>query len=171
MIGLDLLSSFLFFYFFLLIEDNSSLLGRVSPDIRDVLIAFFGGLALTVARTKKGTVASVILGIATATAWMLPIYTAGYGLAIWNFTYFFGAMYLFAISTIFIALVTFLVLKLLSFPTHKYANAAKRKRYATIATVFGLAFMIPAFYFYYRVSKKSSRNSSYQFHKKRNKND
>ncbi len=64
-------------------------------------------------------------------------------------------MYLFAISTIFIALVTFLVLKLLSFPTHKYANAAKRKRYSTIATVVGLAVMIPAIFTFITVFQKN----------------
>lgn len=146
MIGLSLFASFLFFYFFPLSQDNSELLGRVSPDIRDVLIAFFGGLALMVARTKKGTIASVIFGVAIATALMPPLCTAGYGLAKGNFTYFFGAMYLFIINTIFIALATFLVLKLLRFPMHKYANAAKRKRYSTIATVTGVAVMIPAIF-------------------------
>ena len=88
MIGLSLFASFLFFYLFPLSEDNSELLGRVSPDIRDVLIAFFGGLALMVARTKKGTVASVIFGVAIATALMPPLCTAGYGLAKGNYTYF-----------------------------------------------------------------------------------
>jgi len=159
MIGLSLLASFLFFYFFPLSEDNSELLGRVSPDIRDVLIAFFGGLALMVARTKKGTIASVIFGVAIATALMPPLCTAGYGLAKGNFTYFFGAMYLFTINTIFIALATFLVLKLLSFPMHKYANAAKRKRYATIASVVGLAVMIPAIFTFINVFKKSKINN------------
>lgn len=119
MIGLSLFASFLFFYFFPLSEDNSELLGRVSPDIRDVLIAFFGGLALMVARTKRGTIASVIFGVAIATALMPPLCTAGYGLAKANFSYFFGAMYLFTINTIFIALATFLVMKLLRFPMHK----------------------------------------------------
>ena len=155
MIGLSLFASFLFFYLFPLSEDNSELLGRVSPDIRDVLIAFFGGLALMVARTKKGTVASVIFGVAIATALMPPLCTAGYGLAKGNFTYFFGAMYLFTINTIFIALATFLVLKLLRFPMHKYANAAKRKRYSTIATVVGLAVMIPAIFTFITVFKKN----------------
>ena len=155
MIGLSLLASFLFFYFFPLSEDNSELLGRVSPDIRDVLIAFFGGLALMVARTKKGTIASVIFGVAIATALMPPLCTAGYGLAKGNFSYFFGAMYLFTINTIFIALATFLVLKLLRFPMHKYANAAKRKRYSTIATVVGLAVMIPAIFTFINVFKKN----------------
>jgi uncharacterized hydrophobic protein (TIGR00271 family) len=146
MIGLSLFASFLFFYFFPLSQDNSELLGRVSPDIRDVLIAFFGGLALMVARTKKGTVASVIFGVAIATALMPPLCTAGYGLAIGNFSYFIGAMYLFMINTIFIALATFLVMKLLGFPMHKYANVAKRKRYSTIATIVGIAVMIPAIF-------------------------
>ena len=116
MIGLSLFASFMFFYFFPLSEDTSELLGRVKPDIRDVLIAFFGGLALMVARTKKGTIASVIFGVAIATALMPPLCTAGYGLAKGNFYYFLGAMYLFTINTIFIALASFLVLKFLRFP-------------------------------------------------------
>ena len=159
MIGLSLFASFLFFYFFPLSEDNSELLGRVSPDIRDVLIAFFGGLALMVARTKKGTVASVIFGVAIATALMPPLCTAGYGLAIGNFTYFFGAMYLFIINTIFIALATFLVFKLLRFPMHKYANAAKRKQYSTIATVIGISVMIPAIITFINVLQDTRTNT------------
>ncbi|PWG06485.1 DUF389 domain-containing protein [Polaribacter aquimarinus] len=159
MIVLSLFASFLFFYFFPLSEDNSELLGRVSPDIRDVLIAFFGGLALMVARTKKGTIASVIFGVAIATALMPPLCTAGYGLAKGNWQYFFGALYLFTINTIFIALATFIVLKLLRFPMHKYANAAKRKRYATIATVIGVAVMIPAIFTFIRVFNENQVNT------------
>ena len=155
MIGLSLFASFLFFYSFPLSEDNSELLGRVSPDIRDVLIAFFGGLALMVARTKKGTVASVIFGVAIATALMPPLCTAGYGLAKGNFSYFIGAMYLFMINTIFIALATFLVMKLLGFPMYKYANVAKRKRYSTIATIVGVAVMIPAIFTFINALNKS----------------
>ena len=155
MIGLSLFASFLFFYSFPLSEDNSELLGRVSPDIRDVLIAFFGGLALMVARTKKGTVASVIFGVAIATALMPPLCTAGYGLAKGNFSYFIGAMYLFMINTIFIALATFLVMKLLGFPMYKYANVAKRKRYSTIATIVGIAVMIPAIFTFITVFKEN----------------
>src|SRR5690554_8076740 len=55
MIILSLGTAFLFFKFFPLSEDTSELLGRVKPDIRDVLIAFFGGLALIIAMTKKVT--------------------------------------------------------------------------------------------------------------------
>ncbi|MCL7754739.1 DUF389 domain-containing protein [Polaribacter sp. Z022] len=166
MIVLSLLASFVYFYFFPGGgEETSELLGRTKPDIRDVLIAFFGGLALMVARTKKGTIASVIFGVAIATALMPPLCTAGFGLAkgvsgdFTGFEYALGAMFLFTINTIFIALATFLVLKLLSFPMHKYANAKKRKRYATIATIVGIAVMIPAVYTFINTLNESRMNA------------
>ncbi|NVJ89145.1 MAG: DUF389 domain-containing protein [Flavobacteriaceae bacterium] len=162
MIGLSLFASFMFFYFFPLSEDTSELLGRTKPDIRDVLIAFFGGLALMVAKTKKGTIASVIFGVAIATALMPPLCTAGYGLAKGNLIYFGGAMYLFTINTIFIALAGFIVLKLLKFPMHKYANTATRKRYATIATVIGIAVMIPAIFTFIKVFEESQIEIQYR---------
>src|SRR5690606_5969165 len=68
MVGLSIITAFLFFKFFPLRDESSELLARTAPDIRDVLIAFFGGLALVIARAKKGTLASVIFGVAIATA-------------------------------------------------------------------------------------------------------
>lgn len=159
MIVLSLITAFLFFYLFPLSEDNSELLGRVRPDIRDVLIAFFGGLALMVARTKKGTVASVIFGVAIATALMPPLCTAGYGLSQGNWGYFFGAMYLFLINTIFIALATFLVLKLLRFPMLRYVNSLKRKRIAQVASLLAIVAMVPAVFTFITVYKENKMNN------------
>ncbi|WP_185956515.1 DUF389 domain-containing protein [Changchengzhania lutea] len=158
MIVLSLLTAFLFFYLFPLSEDTSELLGRVRPDIRDVLIAFFGGLALIIARTKRGTIASVIFGVAIATALMPPLCTAGYGLAKGNWMYFGGAMYLFTINTIFIALATFLVLKLLRFPMLKYANSKKRLMISRLATLLAIVVMVPAVWTFLNVLKESNFN-------------
>jgi len=144
MVVLSVLTAYLYFSISPLTELTPELEARTSPNILDVLIAIFGGLALIVARTKKGTIASVIFGVAIATALMPPLCTAGYGLAIWNFNFFLGAMYLFGINTTFIALATFLVLKVLRFPMLKYANSKKRKRIAQIAAFFGIIAMIPA---------------------------
>jgi uncharacterized hydrophobic protein (TIGR00271 family) len=155
MIVLSLLTAFLFFWLFPLSEDTSELLGRTRPDIRDVLIAFFGGLALIIARTKKGTIASVIFGVAIATALMPPLCTAGYGLAKGNWAFFGGAMYLFTINTIFIALATFLVLRVLRFPMLKYANSAKRKFISKIATLVAIVVMIPAIWTFLTVLQES----------------
>ena len=158
MIVLSLLTAFLFFYLFPLSEDTSELLGRVKPDIRDVLIAFFGGSALLIARTKRGTIASAIFGVAIATALMPPLCTAGYGLAKGNWMYFGGAMYLFTINTIFIALATFIILKVLRFPMLKYVNSAKRKRIGRIASVLAIVVMIPAIWTFVNVLKESNFN-------------
>jgi uncharacterized hydrophobic protein (TIGR00271 family) len=162
MLVLSLLTAFLFFKFFPLgNQETSELLGRVKPDIRDVLIAFFGGLALIIARTKRGTIASVIFGVAIATALMPPLCTAGYGLAHGNWTYFLGAMNLFTINTIFIALATFIVLKLLRFPMLKYANSAKRRRTARFAGLVAVVVMIYPTITFLRVLKSSGFENDY----------
>ncbi|MGM0636447.1 MAG: DUF389 domain-containing protein, partial [Bacteroidota bacterium] len=128
---------------------------RTYPTILDVLVAIFGGLALIIAKTKKGTIVTVISGVAIATALMPPLCTAGYGLAVWNLSYFGGAMYLFTINTIFIALSTFVVSKLLRFPLVKYANSVRRKRIAQIASTIAVIVMVPSIYLFYNLLKES----------------
>ena len=165
MIVLSLLTAYLFFKFFPLgTEETSELLGRTKPDIRDVLIAFFGGLALIIARTKKGTIASVIFGVAIATALMPPLCTAGYGLANRNVGYFLGAMNLFTINTIFIALATFIVLKVLRFPMLRYANSKKRKRIAQLASLAAVVVMVyPAWTFWNVIQESTFNNEARKF--------
>lgn len=162
MIVLSLLTAFLFFSLFPLNEETSELFARTRPDIRDVLIAFFGGAALIIARTKKGTIASVIFGVAIATALMPPLCTAGYGLSQGNWKYFFGAMYLFSINTIFIALATFVVLKILRFPMLKYVNSKKRRRISQLATVVAIIVMIPAIVTFLTVLQESKYQRDYK---------
>ena len=155
MVGLSVLTAFLFFWIFPLRDESSELLARVKPDIRDVLIAFFGGTALVVARARRGTMASVIFGVAIATALMPPLCTVGFGLAIGNWSYALGALYLFLINTIFIAVATFLVIKYLRFPMERYANSARRRMIARFASVLSILVMIPATYTFYGVLQES----------------
>jgi len=155
MVSLSVITAFCFFALFPLKIESSELLARTAPDVRDVLIAFFGGLALIIARTKRGTIASVIFGVAIATALMPPLCTAGFGLAIGNFNHFKGAIYLFTINSIYIALATYLVLKLLNFPMEKYANSTKRRRIAQLVSVIAFLIMIPAIWTFYKVFQKS----------------
>lgn len=165
MILLSVLTAFLFFWLFPLREESSELLARTKPDIRDVLIAFFGGLALIIARTKKGTIASVIFGVAIATALMPPLCTVGFGLSqafLGNpkgLAFAAGAFYLFVINTIFIALATFIVLKVLRFPMLKYANSARRQKIARLVSFLAILVMIPAGFTFYSVLKESSFNN------------
>jgi len=162
MVFLSVLTAFLFFWLFPLREESSELLARTKPDIRDVLIAFFGGLALMIARTKKGTIASVIFGVAIATALMPPLCTVGFGLSqafLGNpngLSFAGGALYLFIINTIFIALATFLTIKVLRFPMRRYANSKKRRNIMRIASFIAILVMIPAGITFYSVLKESA---------------
>jgi len=160
MVLLSVITAYLFFAFFPLREESSELLSRTSPDIRDVLIAFFGGLALIIAKTKKGTISSVIFGVAIATALMPPLCTVGYGLATGNISFSLGAMYLFMINSLYIVLATYLVIKLLGFPMINYANSKRRALIARIVTFFSILMIIPAFYTFMDVLNESNFNSS-----------
>lgn len=144
MIGLSVLTAFLYFKISPLTEETPELLARTYPTILDVLVAIFGGLALIVAKTKSGTIASVIFGVAIATALMPPLCTVGYGLAVNNLNYAGGALYLFSINTVFIALSTFIVAKLLRFPLVRYANSRRRRMISRIASLIALIVMVPS---------------------------
>lgn len=144
MIGLSVFTAYLYFELSPLTKETPELLARTYPTILDVLIAIFGGLALIVAKTKKGTIASVIFGVAIATALMPPLCTVGYGLAVGNMNYAGGAMYLFSINAVFIALTTYIIAKILRFPLVRYANSKRRRRIAQFATLIAILVMIPS---------------------------
>jgi len=164
MVFLSVLTAYLFFAFFPLREESSELLSRTKPDIRDVLIAFFGGLALIIARTKKGTVSSVVFGVAIATALMPPLCTVGFGLATGKLSFALGAMYLFMINTLYIVLATYIVVKLLRFPMINYANSKRRTTIARLVTAFSILMLIPAFFTFSGVLNESKfKNSANEF--------
>ena len=136
MVIISLLASTLFFLLSpLSLVNPTELMARTSPTIYDVLIAFFGGMAgiLENSRKERGTVLS---GVAIATALMPPLCTAGYGLAHLNVHFFCGALYLFVINSVFIALATYLMVRYLRFPTVSgisEGTATRRRR--AISTV------------------------------------
>jgi uncharacterized hydrophobic protein (TIGR00271 family) len=164
MVLLSVLTSFLYFYVFYINADTSELFVRTRPDIREILIAFFGGLALIIARTKKGTIATVIYGVAIATALIPPLCTAGYGIAVGSMDYFLGAMYLFIINTIFIALATFIVIKFLKFPMINYVDSMRRRRISRFVTLAAIIVMIPAVWTFVNVVNESNfKNDAFSF--------
>jgi len=160
MVILSVFTAYLFFSFFPLREESSELLSRTKPDIRDVLIAFFGGLALIIAKTKKGTISTVIYGVAIATALMPPLCTVGYGLATGKLSFAVGAMYLFMINTLYIVLATYLIIKLLRFPLIDYVNSKRRKLVSKLVTLFSVLMLIPAFYTFVGVLYENKFNNS-----------
>ena len=135
-------------------EAQSELLARTSPTLYDVLIALFGGAAgiLAIATKSKN---NVIPGVAIATALMPPLCTAGYGFAMGNTSYFFGAFYLYFINTVFIAFTTCIGVRLLHFHRKKFVDREKMKRvnYYIISIV--IITMLPASYMTWNIIKQS----------------
>ena len=128
MVAISIVASAVYFLLSpLRLENPSELLARTNPTIYDVLIALFGGFAgiLEISRSEKGTVLS---GVAIATALMPPLCTVGYGIAILNWSYVAGALYLFLINSIFIALATFITVKLLKYPVVSEEEGVRRTR-------------------------------------------
>lgn len=135
-------------------EAQSELLARTSPTLYDVLIALFGGAAGILAISTKSK-NNVIPGVAIATALMLPLCTAGYGLAVSNTSYFFGAFYLYFINTVFIAFTTCIGVRLLHFHRKKFVDREKMKRVNYYIAGILLITMIPAGYMTWRIIKQS----------------
>ncbi len=151
MVVLSILTSFLFFSIPLFQQETPELIARTQPDVRDVLIAISGGLALIIAISRPTSQFNTVAGVAIATALMPPLCTAGFGLAIGNFTYFGGALFLFSINSIFIALAAFAITKYLRFPMVKYINQAKRKRISHLAMFVASIVLTYSIYLFYQL--------------------
>jgi uncharacterized hydrophobic protein (TIGR00271 family) len=134
---------------------HSELLARTSPTIYDVLIALFGGMAGIVAISSKSK-GNVIPGVAIATALMPPLCTAGYGLATGQPTFFFGALYLFTINTVFIALSSVAVSQVLNFPIRTVLDSAQKNRVNRLITYVILITIVPSIYFGYGLVQKEA---------------
>jgi|TARA_B110000285_G_C15123479_1_gene618677 uncharacterized hydrophobic protein (TIGR00271 family) len=156
MVVISVITSFLFFSIPIFQELTPELLSRTKPDVRDVLIAIAGGLTLIVALSRYKEMTNTIAGIAIATALMPPLCTAGYGLAVGNLSFFGGAMFLFIINSIFIALATFVIVKFLKFPVVKYIDSASRKRIAQLASTVALIIFSYSIYTFVQLYKENT---------------
>ncbi len=146
-------------YFFLspFKETQTELLARTSPNIYDIIIAFFGGLVgvIAITRVEKG---NPIPGVAIATALMPPLCTAGYGLAIGNFKFFFGAMYLYSINCVFICIATFIIVKYLKYPITKHIDKKYQKQVKYIMTLLILVMLVPSVWFANKLFEEKKYN-------------
>ena len=147
-VGASLLTSTLYFAVTPVSTAHSELLARTSPTIYDVLIALFGGLAGIIAMSTKRK-GNVIPGVAIATALMPPICTAGYGLATLQFNFFFGALYLFTINTVFIAVASLFVCQFLRFPIRTDIGTDRKKRINQYISLILTITIVPSVYFGY----------------------
>ena len=157
---------------------TDELLSNSSPTVWDLLVALAGGFAGGLGNSRKQEPATLIAGVAVATALMPPLCAAGYGIATRDAMWFLSAFYEFSLNVVFIALAAELVLLALKVPLHRDINedgvitlneeqAAERlskriKRFIVIATT---VFVIPCIFVtadVVRESAEPSGDSSYE---------
>lgn len=145
---ISVLTSCIYFLISPVNESHSELLARTTPTIYDVFIGFFGGAAgiLALGAKNKG---NVIPGVAIATALMPPLCTAGYGLATFQPHYLFGALYLFFINSVFIAVATYGGVKLMKYHLKSFADPARARRVRRTVYIIAGVTMLPAIYLTY----------------------
>ena len=124
-----------------------------------MLIALFGGAAgiLALATKCKG---NVLPGVAIATALMPPLCTAGYGLAVGQASFFFGAIYLYFINTVFIALTTYVGVRMMHFRSCPFVEAARLKKVRMYIMLITVATLLPATYMTVQIIKDSIRDNN-----------
>ena len=146
MVAVSLIASWAYFWLTPLKEITPELVARTQPQVLDVLVAFFGGLAgiIAAASGNKSSAMTIIPGVAIATALMPPLCTAGFGLATSNWEFFFGAFYLFFLNSVFIALSTIVTIWMLRFPLVQFIDKKTEKKVKWI--IFGsmLVVIIPS---------------------------
>ncbi len=157
MVVISILASTLFFVLSpLKLEHPTELLARTNPTIYDVLIALFGGFAgmLENSRKEKGM---VLPGVAIATALMPPLCTVGYGISVLSWKYILGALYLFLINSIFIALATLLTTRYLKYPLVTEGNQeGYRKLNPNVLAIALLVMIVPSVYSAVQIVKDSN---------------
>ena len=156
---ISVVTSTLYFSLTPLNEVQSELLARTTPNIYDVLIALFGGLAGIIALSTKDK-GNVIPGAAIATALMPPLCTAGFGLATGNIFYFLGAFYLYFINSVFISLATFLGVRFMHFKQKAFVDKQREKMVKKYIIILVLVTICPAFYLTYDIVKSTFYEAS-----------
>ena len=152
--GISVLTATLYFLITPLTEAQSELLARTSPTLYDVLIALCGGAAGVLALSTRGS-GNVIPGVAIATALMPPLCTAGYGLAMGEPSFFFGAFYLYFINTVFITLATFVGVRMLRFKQKQFIDAARMVTVKCYIIGIVVLTMLPAAYMTVQIIRQS----------------
>lgn len=97
-----------------------------------------------VAQSRRDRTSTVIPGVAIATALIPPLCTAGFGIATGQLRFFLGALYLFFINTVFIAMASFLIVRFLKYERKVFVNKARERKVKALMFITTLIVFIPS---------------------------
>lgn len=138
-----LVTSSIYFLITPLGEITPEIEGRTAPTFLDGLVAVFGGLAGIISSSRKEK-SSAIPGVAIATALMPPLCVTGFGIATGNWSVALNSFYLFFLNSFFIALTTFLIIRLLRFPLKEKLEEQEGRRTRYIIIAFSIVIIVPS---------------------------
>ena len=118
----SLITSTLYFKLSPLGTTTAAIIDNSTPTVWDLAVALAGGFAGGLGNSRDQEPATLIAGVAVATALMPPLCAAGYGIAIASGSLFLSALYEFGINVVFIALAAEAVLLLLRVPLKRDLN-------------------------------------------------
>ncbi len=121
-------------------EITPQMQGRLNPNLLDLMVAIFSGIAAAYA-TAKEEVAKSLAGVAIAVALVPPLSVAGIGVGLWDIDLIYGSSLLFLTNLVGITLsasLTFIVLG--------YAPVTRAKKGILFTLVMLLFITIPLFY-------------------------
>lgn len=116
---------------------------RTAPTLLDGFVAIFGGLAGIISITRKDK-SNAIPGVAIATALMPPLCVTGYGIATGDLHIALNSFYLFFLNSFFIAVTSYLIIRLLKFPFKEHPIAKEGRQTRIMVVIFSLILIIPA---------------------------
>lgn len=135
-------------------EINIELRDRTQATLLAIGVALFGGAAGIIAGSRRQK-SNVVPGVAIATALMPPLCTVGFAVATLRWEFFFGALYLFFINSVFIALPTYLYIRYLKFPMKEFLDPKRERRIRWRITIFLVVTMVPSAFIFFQVLRES----------------
>ncbi len=144
-ITVSILASYLYFLITPFGNMTSELMSRTEPTLLDVGVAIFGGIAGIVASSHPDKT-NAIPGVAIATALMPPLCTVGFGLSIWDWDVWGGALYLFFINATIIAFTTYVFVRLLGFPFKEYQDPKEKRKTSMYIGILVTLVIIPSIF-------------------------
>ncbi len=117
-----LVTSTIYFKLSPIASTTAAIVDNSTPTVWDLAIALAGGFAGGLGNSRDQEPATLISGVAVATALMPPLCAAGYGIAMASLPLFLSALYEFGINVVFIALAAEGVLLALHVPLKRDLN-------------------------------------------------
>lgn len=117
-----LATSTLYFRLSPIASTTAAIVDNSTPTVWDLAVALAGGFAGGLGNSRDQEPATLISGVAVATALMPPLCAAGYGIATASLSLFLSALYEFGINVVFIALAAEGVLLALRVPLKRDLN-------------------------------------------------